>query len=253
MLSAEKKVILNELVCDCLDEAESIWEEVGPKVLKKAMAAMYESAEVSQIPGHPIVESGKPKVDTFIAMAVDMRDSTNHLMCAISSKNAKISQLQRIFYETSALLPAMAKLIMFEDGSVTEYLGDGVLGLFRVSEKNTDAIYSANKASRNCLYAVSDIINPILYERYCLPPLAIGIGLAISKAVVTLVGTDDYKQPKAFGECVFRATKLSGGNNEIITDEALKNAWPSSKTGTLKFLKRNIKNIDGYLLYKDSA
>jgi len=51
-------------------------------------------------------------------------------MRAVSSKTSKVSQLQRIFYETSALLPAMAKLIFFENGSVTEYLGDGVLGLF---------------------------------------------------------------------------------------------------------------------------
>lgn len=43
------------------------------------------------------------------------------------------------------------------------------------------------------------------------PPLKIGIGLAMSKAIVSLTGLSDNHHPKAFGECVFRAIKRSVG------------------------------------------
>jgi class 3 adenylate cyclase len=250
MLTNETRASIQSLVYESLDEAETIWEQVGPKILKKAMDRMFESAEVSQIPGYPIVEPGKPRVDTFIAMVVDMRGSTEHLLCDISAKKAKVTMLQRVFYETSALLPAMAKVIMLEGGGVTEYLGDGVLGLFRVPDDSSKVLYAVNRASMNCIQTVNEIINPILETRYALPPLVIGVGLAMSKAVVTLVGSNEFRQPKAFGECIFRATKLSHGYNEVHTDVVIRNKYPSSKDGILRFLPRKIKDLDGYLLYR---
>jgi class 3 adenylate cyclase len=78
-------------------------------------------------------------------------------------------------------------------------------------------------------------VNRILKERYNLPALRIGIGLAYSKALVTIIGTEDNLHAKAMGECVYRASKLSNGSNEIIIDEKLKILWPKRKGGSLSF------------------
>lgn len=81
-------------------------------------------------------------------------------------------------------------------------------------------------------------------------PLKIGIGLALSKALVSLSGIEGSRHAKAYGECVFRATKLSGGNDIILIDSNLKTAWPSSKGGTLRFVLSDIGKggVQGYRL-----
>uniref|UniRef100_UPI00405638F4 adenylate/guanylate cyclase n=1 Tax=Candidatus Electronema sp. TaxID=2698783 RepID=UPI00405638F4 len=241
------------IVDKSLDRAEAIWNKVGNKVIAEFAAALSARAKLvpSEIPGHLLVDTETPEVDDFIALVVDMRNSSEHLMCAISEKKAKISQLQRIFYEVSALLPAMAKIIYDKQGRVTEYLGDGLLSIFKVDNKNKEkSIYSSYDAAVECISSVKKIINPIIDRRYSLPPIAIGCGLAKSKAVVTTIGLyDEYIQPKVFGECVFYATKLSSGNNEIYINESLKQeAWPTAKGETLLFTKKSIKDVNGYLV-----
>lgn len=95
----------------------------------------------SLMPGLPPIYEGQTIIGEFIALVADMRDSTNHLLQAISPKKADISDLQRVFYETSALLPSLAKVVSFHDGKTTEYLGDGILAFFLVDEEDkTDAI-----------------------------------------------------------------------------------------------------------------
>jgi hypothetical protein len=59
--------------------------------------------------------------------------------------------------------------------------------------------------------------------------------MAFSKAIVTLVGTEGNYHAKALGECIYRASKLSKGNNEIYIDERLKLIWPSEEGGILNF------------------
>lgn len=242
------------IVNNSLDRAEAIWNKVGNEIIAKFTFALSARAKItpSQIPGHPFVDSDKPEVDEFIALVIDMRKSSDHLMCAVSEKKAKVSQLQRVFYEVSALLPAMAKVIYDKNGRVTEYLGDGLLSIFKVDNNKKEAsIYLSYDVAVKCIESVEKIINPILAERYFLPPIAIGCGLAKSKAVVTTIGLyDEYIQPKVFGECVFYATKLSGGNNEILINESLKQAWPTTKDGKLLFTKKKLKDVEGYLVQR---
>ncbi|GAB6059284.1 hypothetical protein JCM31598_24010 [Desulfonatronum parangueonense] len=191
----------------------------------------------------------QPKVDTFIALVADMRDSSNHLLQAISDKKAKVSQLQRVFYETSALLPALAKTVADHNGKVTEYLGDGILALFKVNEKDRrNSITSSYYAAKKCMEVNQDVVNKVILERYKLPPLSIGIGLAMSKAVITLVGLKNFSQPKVLGECVYRASKLSSGQNKIYVDTFLHESWPTSKGGKLKFQRVKRSDVDGYMI-----
>lgn len=256
MLSTTQKTEVHSIAANSLDAAEEIWNQVGDKLVLAARSRAYieklaESID-SQIPGYPTVEIGRPQVDDFIAIVADMRGSTQHLLCAISSKRARVSQLQRVFYETSALLPSLAKAIGYESGNVTEYLGDGILGLFCVDKQDqSKTIYAANRAATKCIDAVQSVVNPLIEDRYSLPALHIGIGMAYSRAVVTIVGLSNYMQPKVFGECVFRATKLACGVDEVMIDEALKRNWPTAKDGIIRFQRRKARgNVEGYLIQK---
>lgn len=250
MNNQQRAVILN-LVKNALDEAELHWRNGGYKLTtennyRTGVEALNKStidSAPSKIPGHEIVQEGETIVDDFIAIVADMRNSTEHLLNA--SNSIELDGIQRVFYETSALLPALEKTINIHHGGVTEYLGDGVLGFFKKDkEKPEQYIYDAYHAANDCLNNALEIVNEVLEERHGLPPLKIGIGLALSKALVSLSGIKGAKHAKAYGECVFRATKLSGGNNIILIDSNLKVAWPSSKGGTLKFTLSNIGKGD---------
>lgn len=78
------------------------------------------------------------------------------------------SSIKRIFLETSALLPAMEKVIQINGGSVTEYLGDGVLGFFEFSTEN---IYKSYNAASIIINDVRVILNNMLHTRYQLPEM----------------------------------------------------------------------------------
>jgi class 3 adenylate cyclase len=237
---------IKKIVNKSLDRAEAIWDEVGTLIFAKCDES-FRAAIPSQIPEHSLVDPDKPEVGEFIALVVDMRQSSRHLMCEIAE--AKVSRLQRIFYEVSALLPATAQIIYDKNGKITEYLGDGLLSIFKVDSNNpNESLYASYYAARECIKNVNNIINPILNERYSLPDISIGVGLAKSKAVVTTMGLVKYMQPKVFGKCVFYATKLSSGNNQIYIDKNLKAAWPTSKGGKLTFIKKTLKDVDGYLI-----
>lgn len=235
---------LKEYIIQELEKAEKIWNDVKDDILEKrreTFSAMNESYTPSAIPGFPYIKNGEGKVGNFTAMVLDIRDSTSHLLNAISnSKN--VSQLQRVYYETTAINTAGILIVNEFKGSITEFLGDGFLALFE-TEKDTD-VYKVKNAAEKCLRVVLDIINPILFQKYGLPSLKIGIGLAYSKAIVTTIGIENQLHPKALGECVFRASKLSNGNNEIFYDEKLKLFWPKSNGGKLSFTEKKHKNTE---------
>jgi len=252
-MTDKEKEQIKEIINDSLDNAEKHWKN-GGFLLKEATIhdsiglERYES-ESSKIPGHDTVQDEKTVIDEFIALVMDMRDSSEHLRQEISAKISSVSRFQRVYYETSALLPAVEQTIIFGKGSVTEYLGDGVLALFQVDkDDNHKTIREVYSVSKNIMNETLPIVNKILHDRYGLPPLEIGIGLSMGKTLVTLVGLSGNKHPKAFGNCVFNATKLSSERNEILTDEWLKKSWPTSSGGRLKFKAKKVKDVDGYLI-----
>lgn len=254
-MNDEQKIEVTKLVNDSLDDAEGVWKEVGDVVMAKAAMLENRSIQMSgsepvptNLPGHEFIEGGKPLVDEFIALVLDMRESSKHLRIAISNEKG-VSQLKRIYYETAAILPACSKIIKYEQGSVTEYLGDGLLAFFKVEkEKSEESCYASRRAAVDCIKSMKEIINPILYSRYQLPPVRIGIGLAVSKAIITLTGQGNFLKPTAFGICVFNASKLSKGTDEIVADEALERKWPTSKNGKLRFTPRQLGGVNGYVM-----
>lgn len=256
MLTDSQEKEIRNIVIQSLNKAEEHWEKGGHQLAVALEHATFTEAvlskdesEPSKIPGHPKVQDTDTVIDEFIALVADMRDSSMHLMCAISKKTSRVTGLERVYYETSALLPAIAQTIKYKEGNVTEYLGDGVLALFKVdSDKKSKTIYSSYNAAKNIIGDTRKIVNQELYKRYTLPEINIGVGLSLSKTLVSLVGLEGEKHPKAFGECVFRATKLSTGINVVITDKFLKKMWPSSDGGRLKFEEKNVNSVKGYLI-----
>jgi class 3 adenylate cyclase len=237
---------LRELVDSSLSTADERWKTHGTRLLKldsKTAGMGAPPAFVpSHIPGHAVVETAKPTVSSFIAWMLDLRDSTKHMTERIAS--AKATELHRIYLETTALLPATASIVADHGGSVTEFQGDGVLALFPFpedqspSEERDQAVYAAFFAAEDALECVDTVINPVLSTRYALPPIKVGIGLALSPALVTTVGFEAHQQPAAFGQCVWRASKLSKGHGTIEADGNLHMAWPRADNGTIQFRKR---------------
>jgi len=239
---------LRDLVEKELNRAEKIWDGVGDKMLVKAYTDSMTESLLTAIPGHPEIDPNKPAVDVFIVLVVDMRQSSVHLNQAIGPP-AKVSMTERMFYETSALLPAAAESIRLHGGKVTEYLGDGVLALFRASEDRDQACYKACRSARLVVGDMRDIVNDALANRYILPPIDLGVGMAFSPAVVTAVGHPDERAPKAIGVCVYRASKLASGYNEIMVDDNLKAIWPKDKSGHgFKFGQRTVGKLQGNII-----
>jgi hypothetical protein len=239
-MKTEKIEEIRKVISLSLDEAETNWSEVGHKLhIEKALtldsiSIIEARQEPSKIPGHQFVSDGIPIVEEFIALVVDMRNSTEHLKS--ERNNIRIENgFQRVYYETTALLSAVSTAVSFENGRVTEYLGDGALALFSADADRKQAIYDAYHAAENCISIVRQCINDEILNRYNLPQINLGVGLSISQAMVTLVGDEKNKQPKVIGQCVWEATKLSGGVNCIYVSEALRAVWPTSTPGSLSF------------------
>ncbi|EOV1983747.1 TPA: hypothetical protein ACMDQL_003217 [Vibrio parahaemolyticus] len=259
-MNNDQKKELEILINNSLDKAEMHWKGAEEEMLLASCESLdfgdviYKNeAEIqpSQLPNNPYVDESVTKVDDFIALVADMRNSTEHLNQAISGRKAKVSQLERVYYETSALLPALAKTIQFGDGKVTEYLGDGVLGFFEVDKNNLHKSYSrAKKVGSEIIRDMRYILNDIIGERYSLPPIDVGVGIAVSPAIVGLVGLEGMKHPKAFGKCVFEATKLSGGHNEVVMSEYMNQSWPTAINGTWSPKRYTLNQIKCFLLDK---
>lgn len=233
-----------------LDRAESNWGKVG-HLLKAEMVVEAHAMDRtdSNIPGYPVVSADRPQVDEFIALVVDMRGSTKRLKTNI--KSAKVNGLQRVYYETSALLPAVAVTCGFQRGTVTEYLGDGGLVLFGVDkEDRKESVRLAYRAAKNCMGDMRALVNEAIAKRYNLPEISLGAGLAMSRAMVTLVGVPGNYQPKAIGSCVWDATKLSGGTNAVHVSPEIKGVWPTSEGGLMRFTRLDLKHVEGFKMYK---
>jgi class 3 adenylate cyclase len=235
---AEKQEV--SLIVDwALDKAERIWGKHGIALDEESrphsvLAKRAHELVLSRIPGQKQVEAGNEKVGMFIALVADIRDSSKHLTVRI--KDTRATELERVFYETSSMLPALERTIQHKAGAVTEYLGDGILALFEVDELDEEAAVRASyAAAKNCIGDTRDIVNQALKSRYNLPPLDIGIGMAMGKAVVSLVGIESNSHAKATGRNVYVATKLADGKNQIVIDEWMRSAWPTSKGGRLQF------------------
>ncbi|MDN7672581.1 hypothetical protein QZM22_08650 [Burkholderia oklahomensis] len=179
-----------------------------------ARATSCEQATKTLIPGYPVLDADRPSVGEFVAFVADMRNSSARFSESATFPNIRCG-LQRIFYETSALIPAIAHTAAQAGGQATELLGDGLLILFHIERgKREQVIARACAAATRCIDSSIACVNELLWQRHRLPPLKIGIGLAYGPAIVKVVDANG-RHPKVIGQCIWDATKLSGGENAI--------------------------------------
>ncbi|WP_080413852.1 hypothetical protein [Burkholderia ubonensis] len=248
-MNDSQRAQVSDAVRDGLDRAVSNWAKVG-HLMRKVEASLeehhvFDSVE-SLIPGYPVIAEDTPEVDEFVALIVDMRNSTRRLKTSLNLPEIS-DGFQRIYYETSALLPAIAQTAAFEGGAVTEYLGDGALMLFGVDKSDRgSSIKAAYRAARDCVTTSRSIINGQLQERFGLPALDLGAGLSMGKALVALVGLPGNRHPKAIGECVWEASKLCYGINAVHVSKHLRGAWPRQTGGSVRFTELLDGKCEGF-------
>ena len=233
-LSATEIELLKKFATDRVIETEKIWQKVAPDIVELAEdhSITKFAKAMTQIPGYEEIEKDINVVDNFVVLMADMRNSTKHLTEACSGVYKEATGLKRLFIETSVLLPCMAKIISFGNGKTLEYLGDGILAVYRVTPgSESGVIGDAQRSAEKIVECVTQIISPILKKDYNLPPISVGVGIAKSQGIVRMVGIEGFLVPKVFGKSVFYASKLCCGDNEIYLDSMARAMWPVAKHG----------------------
>jgi class 3 adenylate cyclase len=172
-------------------------------------------------------------------MMTDIRKSTDIINGVDGTRNMFL-----IFYAYSAVT---ANIVDHYSGTSTEFLGDGVINLFDTDGSLDEAFRNAIRASREILEARTLVLNP-LFQQLGLPSINLGIGIDHGVTIVTRFGYKTDNDLKAFGSCVYNASKLSKGMNEIIVSEKSRQSWPSAEGGKLQF-NQTVLN-EGLIGYK---
>ena len=108
----------------------------------------------------------------------------------------------------------------------------------------TNAVHNAGKCGLAMLKVRSEVINKIIILENLGREINIGIGITFDNVVVTKIGIPGSYDVKAFGDCINTASKYSKCYNRIKVSKKVKDLWPSSKTGKLRF----ISDDDGYFV-----
>lgn len=181
---------------------------------------------------------GKFENRNFVVMMTDIRRSTE----IINAPNGTINMFL-IFYVYAGVV---AKIVDKCGGTSTEFLGDGVLNLFDTKEDRDSALMRCALASRQILEAQEAILNPF-FSNQGLPAINLGIGIDYGMTVVTQFGYRSDTDLKAFGQCVYNASKLCKGVNAIKVSANAKAIWPTGPEGKLQFSGPEI--IEGKFAY----
>lgn len=237
-LTNEQEAEIVTIIEQSLNLAEQFWKKSGEKLIVESSTEsnqfVADSIIPSNLPNHETINTIDSANEEMIAIVVDMRNSTRHAKTQVRD----INPLKRIFFETYALLPAIDKTIQFENGRVTEYLGDGILGFFALGSDKDKVIHGVSKTAKRIIVDVRNLLNDAIQKKLSLPEsekIDLGIGLAHSQTIIHAIGLQGEQHAKAFGSCVYDATKLSSGMNEIFVSENLQAIWPKSDRGKMKF------------------
>ena len=166
--------------------------------LSELIKAITEEAE---IPGfeNKTMKFGKFVNKEFVAMMTDIRRSSD-----IINSDEGDEKMFKIFYSYAAVV---ASIVDSYGGTSTEFLGDGVINLFDTDTNLEEALKNAYSASKEILEARSQILNPLYFDNN-LPQIDIGIGIDYGPTIVTRFGHNSDNDLKAFGKCVYNASKL---------------------------------------------
>lgn len=139
-------------------------------------------------------------------------------------------------------------------GKVIDIMGDGLMVFWggkkaRIEDNmvKTNAIQHAGLCGRDMLIVKDKVINKIISDEDLGTSISIGIGVTFDSVIVTKIGISGSYDVKAFGDCINTASHYAGqAVNKVKVSKKVKNEWPSSKGGTIRFI--SVKDGDGYYL-----
>lgn len=206
---------------------------------KRAMLEHYDAAISNVIPGFDAdkLKFGSYDKENFAVLFVDMRNST---------KRAQAVGAEKTFLTMHIFLTALLEVVKYYNGKVIDIMGDGLMifwgGREARAEDNmvkTEAVRNAGRCGLAMLKVRSGVINKIISSEELGGEINIGIGLTFDSVVVTKIGIQNSYDVKAFGDCINIASKYSGSHNKMKVSKKVKELWPSSKTGKLRFIADN--------------
>lgn len=219
---------------------KSTWEHYqkakGNLVLKESKTLFHSDAISDVIPGFDAdkLEFGSYDKENYAVLFVDMRRST---------QRAQDVGPEKTFLTMHIFLTALLEVVKHYQGKVIDIMGDGIMVFWggKIAREKDNmvksvAIKRAGLCGRDMLKVRETIINPIISQEHLGPPISIGVGVTFDSVVVTKIGILDSYDVKAFGDCVNVASKYaSQTENKVKVSKKVKNEWPSSKGGTIRF------------------
>lgn len=67
----------------------------------------------------------------------------------------------------------------------------------------------------------------------------IGVGVDYGDVIVTKIGIQEFYDVKAYGDCVNKASKYSDECNKVKVSKHVKQLWPKSEGGRIRFQSLN--------------
>ena len=213
--------------------------------------AMFEhsSAISDVIPGFSAdkLEFGSYAKENFAVLFVDMRNST---------LRAESVGAEKTFLTMHVFLTALLEVVKHYKGKVIDIMGDGLMvfwGGESAREKDgmikSFAAQNAGLCGRDMLVVREKVINKIISENNLGPNIDIGVGVTLDSVIVTKIGIAESYDVKAFGDCINKASKYADSvTNQVKVSKKVKNEWPTSKGGTIRFTSAN--NGEAYILDK---
>jgi adenylate cyclase len=115
---------------------------------------------------------------------------------------------EKVTATLNLLFEAATDVIHRHEGTVKEFMGDGVMAFFGAPRQLPNAAQAGFDAARAMLDALERLNSDLAGRGEA--PLALGIGLAIGEAVVGHIGSAERHTYGAVGDCVNLASRLEG-------------------------------------------
>lgn len=217
---------------------ESTWEhyQQAKRSLVEERAFFEHSAISDVIPGFEAdkLQFGSYDEENFAVLFVDMRNST---------KRAQEVGPEKTFLTMHVYLTALLETVQYYKGKVIDIMGDGLMvfwgGREAREEDNmvkSEAVRNAGQCGLAMLKVRTAVINKIISSENLGKEIDMGVGLTFDSVVVTKIGIADSYDVKAFGDCINVASKYASSYNRMKVSKKVKNLWPSSQNGKLKFV-----------------
>jgi adenylate cyclase len=208
------------------------------------------AASLAKYPRYENLELGGGKQVWAAVLYTDLRNSSNRAI-----------QLgpRATFISMHCLLAGLAYLVTKAGGTVSNFRGDGLFGLFGLGHDGSNppdlnagkSVQRATNCGMAMIEMLDDMLNPLLESNDIEGDLRIGVGVDHGDVVVTRIGLIDANEITPYGPPVNHAAKFCGGNGNVYVSDRVKAIFPMGKGGKVTFDPvsvsiRGSKRLSGY-------